>query len=221
MIKNKIRRILRPHDKLSFLSKLHPNAEILDVGCGNNSPLLVKNILPNAKYTGIDIGDYNQEYKEYADSYIITTPEKFPNTIFQFNNAFDAVISAHNLEHCNDREATLNAMLGAVKPGGLIFITFPCDKSISFPHRNGTLNYFDDKTHKADPPDYSWVLKIIEKNQFEITYTIQYSKPWFDWVRAALNEYASKIFNFEPKENWAFYGFETIIWAKKINKFIS
>jgi len=112
------RTFVNRHDKSAFLHQLKPDARILDVGCGNNSPFYTKNILPECVYTGLDIGDYNQSQPNLADQYVVTTPAKFAEAIYAFNEAFDAVISTHNLEHCDDRDMTVDAMLGAVSPGG-------------------------------------------------------------------------------------------------------
>lgn len=213
---NKFRRLVRPHDKFSFVSKLSPRSYIFDIGCGNDSPFHIKSILPLSNYTGLDIGNYNQKSESFADTYILTTPEYFSKEIQNFHCRFDAVISTHNLEHCNNRNATLLAMLDAVKTGGQIYISFPCDKSINFPHRIETLNYYDDISHIGLPPDYNQILEILLSKRFEIIYTVKYNKPFFDYIRAALNENFSKIFRFNPKANWAYYGFESIIWARKL-----
>ena len=77
---------------------------ILDVGCGNNSPFHTKTVLPNCNYYGIDICDHNQTKPLLADLYIITTPDNFSFEISKYSNHFDAVISNHNLEHCDDRK---------------------------------------------------------------------------------------------------------------------
>ena len=125
---------VRPNGKVDFLSSLPDNASILDVGCGNNSPYRVKRIVPNSKYTGIDIGDYNQTKPNKADNYIITTAESFNNEISKFSDKFDAVISSHNIEHCNNREENLEAMLNSLKIGGKIFLSFPCSQKEEPPH---------------------------------------------------------------------------------------
>ena len=62
-----VKKILRPNGKDAFLMSLPRAAEILDVGCGNNSPFRTKKILPKCIYTGIDIGDYNQSKPNLAD----------------------------------------------------------------------------------------------------------------------------------------------------------
>ena len=50
----------RPGNKRDFLNGIRNGASVLDIGCGNSSVLRIKAIKPDVKYTGIDIGDYNQ-----------------------------------------------------------------------------------------------------------------------------------------------------------------
>ena len=68
-MKNFIRNIINPYNFDTFLRGLPKKSIILDVGCGNNSPRRVKNILPNSYYIGIDIQNYNQQSEEFADEY--------------------------------------------------------------------------------------------------------------------------------------------------------
>ena len=65
----------------------------------------------------------------------------------------DAVISAHDLEHC-DRDAIERDAV--VKPEG--YLSFPTEKSVDFPKRGGGMNYYADKTHKDKPPEFNWVI---------------------------------------------------------------
>ncbi len=131
-------------------------------------PYSTKQILPRCTYTGINVGDHNQTKPNLADRYIIAEPTTFACEIAKFTNTFDAVMSSHNLEHCNDRNGTLRAMLGALKPGGLIFMSFPCESSTRFPKRKGCLNYYDDETHKYAPPEFNEVRGELDNQGFEI-----------------------------------------------------
>ena len=150
--------------KTAFLNKLKNDAKILDVGCGNDSPIRTKIILPNCKYTGIDIENYNQSLNpvNVADKYIMTNSKNFSKSISQINELFDAIISTHNIEHCEERELVLKNMCDKIKPGGLLYLTFPSEDTIEFPSRNGTLNYYDDNTHLYNPPEFNEVLKILK-----------------------------------------------------------
>jgi len=211
-----IKILLRSKGKTRFLMSLPREASILDVGCGNNSPFIIKKILPTCSYTGIDVGDYNQTQPIIADDYIVTSPMNFAKTIFDLPKKYDAVISSHNLEHCDDRDATLSAMLSALKIGGKIYLSFPCEQSVFFPSRNGTLNYYDDPTHKLIPPAIEDIFRIMKKNRLKINYSIVNYKPKILWFFGFLNEPFSKMLNKNLLGTWEYYGFESIIVATKI-----
>ena len=87
----------------SFLKTINPSSKILDIGCGNDSPKKVKTILPNCYYIGLDIEDYNQKSKSYADEYYIVNENKFNKKIASFKN-LDVIISYHNFEHVNNEK---------------------------------------------------------------------------------------------------------------------
>ena len=207
--------LLRKNGKISFIVKLDKNSTILDVGCGNNSPYRIKKLLPDCHYTGLDIDNYNQSKPNLANSYILTTPSEFASEIRNFNNTFDAVISSHNLEHCDDRDAVLLAMLNSLKVGGVIYMSFPCEKSVGFPSRTGTLNYYDDETHKFSPPKFKEILQILNKSGFEIQYASKNYSPLILRTIGFMLEPISKVKNKLMRGTWEYYGFETIIIAKK------
>jgi SAM-dependent methyltransferase len=206
---------LRSRGKIAFIASLNPNCKILDVGCGNNSPYLVKSLLPQCDYTGIDIGDYNQLSSGFADRYIITSPADFSKSISELAGQFDAVICSHNLEHCNDRIATLLAMLHSLKPGGRIYLSFPSEQSLLFPKRRGTLNYNDDATHKNLPPDFRVVKELIELHDFYFDFTTINYRPLILRIVGLIFEPISSLFGKVILGTWEYYGFETIIWAKR------
>jgi SAM-dependent methyltransferase len=214
-IRTRAKLLMRPHDKFAFLNRLPRNAQILDVGCGNNSPNFVKSILPGCRYTGVDIGDYNQTLPNLADEYLLTTPEKFPELLNGLRSRFDAVISAHNIEHCDNRSDTFTATIDAVKPGGFLYLAFPSSATVTFPSRRGCLNYFDDPTHKGTPPDFDKIVGTIEARDFAIEYSAKNYQPAVDWIRGWLNEPRSRRQNALMAGTWAYYGFESIVWARR------
>jgi SAM-dependent methyltransferase len=203
------------HSKQSFIEQLAPGSRILDVGCGNNSPFFTKELAPKCHYTGIDVGDYNQTMPNAADKYIVTTPDRFASTIEEIDGKYDAVVSAHNLEHCFERERVLAAMLNAVRPGGYIYLSFPCEESVVFPSRQGTLNYFDDPTHQAPPPDYSAILEEITATGFEIIFSTPKYKPAIHWFVGWVRENITRSTQCATYTTWTYYGFESVIWAKR------
>jgi SAM-dependent methyltransferase len=218
LIKQYIDIFLRPDGRASFLAKLPSNACILDVGCGNNSPYKTKKILPKCVYVGIDVGDYNQIKPNLADEYIVTDGNKFTSEIAKFNNRFDAVISCHNLEHCDDRTGTLLAMLQSLKVDGQIFLSFPSEASVAFPNRVGTLNYYDDLTHKESPPSFEYIIQLLNCNKFEIIFSSKSYRPRLLAILGLFFEPLSCLTRKKLAGTWEYWGFESIIKAKKFSK---
>lgn len=205
--------------KESFLKsfKGSSNIKILDIGCGNDSPIFTKGILNDAYYVGVDIDDYNQNSSSVADEYILVSPENFASAIEKYNGEFDIIISSHNLEHCDDRARVLTAISKALKIGGRVYLSFPCFASVEFPKRDGTLNYYDDPTHKYTPPDFTDVIVDLAKGGLKVVYACtRYQSP-VRWMIGATTESESNYQSALKAETWAFWGFETIIWAQKNN----
>jgi SAM-dependent methyltransferase len=211
-----IRKIIEPkYCKSRFLKRINHKGKLLDVGCGNNSPYRIKTKYPDIIYTGIDVGDYNQTKPNIADNYIVVKPENFAEAIDNMQELFDTIISSHNLEHCNDRDRTLDAMIKVLSPGGYLYLSFPTEESINFPPRKGTLNYYDDPTHKDKPPEYDKIISKLKANNMEILFADKSYKPLFGYLRGLLLEWKSKKDKRLKPGIWAYWGFETIIWAKK------
>jgi SAM-dependent methyltransferase len=212
-----ILKIVQPkYHKSMFLRIINHNGNLLDVGCGNDSPYYIKTKYPDIKYTGIDVGDYNQTKPNLADNYIVVKPEEFSETIANLPELFDTVISSHNLEHCNDREKTLDAMVKVLSPGGYLYLSFPTEESINFPGpRKGTLNYYDDLTHKDKPPKYDKIISALKTNNMQIVFAKKSYKPFFLYLIGFFLEWKSKRDKEVKNWTWAYWGFETIIWAKK------
>jgi SAM-dependent methyltransferase len=188
----------------------------LDVGCGNNSPCIIKALCPEIFYVGIDIGNYNQTETNLADEYVISSPDEFADSLANLGKRFDAVLSSHNLEHCNHREKTLEAMIKILKPHGDILLLFPSEKSVEFPSRRGTLNYYDDETHRDKPPIFKDVLEKFKSSRMKIIFAKKSYRPLFLYLMGLLQEHYSKKQKQVLLGTWAYWGFESVIWAKKV-----
>lgn len=208
---------LRPRGKLGFLRSLPPRARILDVGCGNDSPRDAKILRPDLVYHGLDVADYNQTDApdRYADTYRLVRPDDFASAISGFG-PMDAIVSAHNLEHCNDPQAVLQAMMAALAPGGRLYLAFPCEASARFPHRRGTLNFFDDASHQH-VPHWQSILDALRGGGFELEFVRQRYRPALLATIGLGLEPLSMLArrNMPASSTWALYGFESIIWARK------
>lgn len=211
-------KILSPNSKLDFLTRFNSDAKILDVGCGNNQAIAIKSVLPNCHYTGIDISDYlnSEETKKLMDEFIITSPEIFDKAILNLEGKFDAIICAHNIEHVNSRTLVLNAMAEKLSLNGYLYLSFPTSKSVNFPRRKGSLNYYDDPTHKGLPPDPDEIIKILQKKGCKVTFLSRRYRPGLMLLRGLINEPISCLKKQKMPGTWDLYGFETIIHFKKI-----
>jgi SAM-dependent methyltransferase len=199
----------------SFLSKSKKSPRVLDVGCGNGSSIFIKTIIPSASIYGLDICDYNQteESKKLYENYILTSPDNFHLVIEDFNENFDLIISNHNIEHCNNPHHTFSAMVDKLAPGGRLFIATPSISSVNFPSRDGTLNFYDDKTHKH-PVDL-WELFENNRQCIDCIFYSKNYRPFFWSIVGLINEFFSKLRKKNMLGTWDYYGFEQIIWIKK------
>jgi hypothetical protein len=93
-------------------------------------------------------------------------------------------------------------------------MSFPNKDSVNFPHRNGTLNFYDDKTHLT-PPDLEKILNRMKKNGIKIKFCRKAYKPFVLWLLGMIVEPISKKKNKVLRGTWQFYGFETVIWGIK------
>ncbi len=168
--------------KQSFLLGLKgKNARVLDVGCGNNSPQGTKFYAPDIYYAGVDVGNYNNSKDSIAmaDEYHVFTPDGFAEGIESLKGMFDAAISSHNIEHCSRPEETVRAVCRKIKQGGKLYFSFPNSDSVYFPHRKGTLNFYDDNTH-VYVPDMDKILGILKEEGMEIIKAVKgYRPPYY------------------------------------------
>ncbi|MBK6005768.1 methyltransferase domain-containing protein [Ramlibacter ginsenosidimutans] len=207
---------LRPRGKLAFLRSLPPGAHVLDVGCGNNSPRDAKILRPDLVYHGLDVSDYNQgDSLRYADTYKVVASADFAGAIRHFEGQVDAVVSSHNLEHCEDPDGVLKAMAAALRPGGCLYLAFPCEASVRFPRRRGTLNFFDDNTHR-EVPSWSAVVSELIASGLQTDIACPRYRPFVLATMGLLLEPASWLAGRNlPGATWALYGFESIIWGSQ------
>lgn len=65
---------------------------------------------PDLAYTGLDVGDYSQQDSiRYAEAYMVVPPTEFADAIAAHAGQMDAVVSSHNLEHCDNPAAATAA----------------------------------------------------------------------------------------------------------------
>lgn len=206
-----------PFGLYNFLGTCARNGHLLDVGCANGSPIRLLSILPTATYTGIDITQSNAAVFFGKHNYwYCPDPAHFASHIKALPTLYDIIISNHNLEHCNDQEATLTAMSNKLAPGGRMYIAVPSLGSINFPTRQGTLNYYDDPTHKGTPPDTHKICRSLENCGMTVLVHQPSYKPLLPFIIGSIQERDSKQTSQIMSGTWAYYGFESIIWATRL-----
>lgn len=202
--------------KSIFLRSIPMSGRLMDVGCGNNSPRKIKSARPDLSYVGIDIADPAAAKTPGEMTFILADPQNFASKIREAGDDFDAVLSSHNLEHCIDPEAVVIAMTGALKRGGRLYLSLPCEESVRFPSRQGTLNFYDDPEHR-NPIPFEWLLALIRSNGMQIVSAVRRHRNPLLFFLGLICEPFSALLNRQAPfgATWALYGFESIIVAKK------
>lgn len=95
-----------------------------------------------------------------------------------------------------------------------MYLAFPSENSTRFPHREGTLNFYDDKTHSWIP-EYGRILRCMKAQGMEVVFARKQYQPLFYFFRGLLNEPKSRRTHKVLMGTWALWGFETVIWARK------
>jgi SAM-dependent methyltransferase len=147
---SKILKINSGQPKLAVLKSIsNERFKLLDIGCGNNSCKYIKSVFPYCYYAGVDKYDgYNtdQESIMLQDAFYKIDLEHDGLHEIPDNN-FDVVLVVHVIEHLLKGNDIIQAAVKKLKPGGIIYIEWPHERSISFPSMRDTLNFFDDDTH--------------------------------------------------------------------------
>jgi len=134
---------------------LPPDAAVLDVGCHGFHQV--------TKARSLGRGDCHHSGVDYC------VPEEVPQG-FTFRKAdlnwepipfpddsFDLVVASHIIEHLDDGVAFFGECLRVVKPGGLLYVEAPSERSLwlpSMPFQRDSffsISFFDDPTHRLRP----------------------------------------------------------------------
>lgn len=199
-------------NKFSILLKLDKHSFILDIGCGNHSPILIKSILPNSNYTGIDIDYYNldENDKLAADNLFIFPKESFFESIESIDNKFDLILVTHLIEHLDNPNLLFRAASKLLKTNGMLLITTPNINTINFPSSKGTLNYYDDKTHVDMPILFNHVYDYCKSNNLIISKYKLGSTSFFSKIIGIPFELIRKVLRKNIFTTWSYWGFEDI-----------
>jgi len=194
------------------LTKASPR--ILDIGCGNGSPTLTKRWFPGCHYAGADIQRYNLSAADDAAM----------DEFFQLGEdgsgydaipeaSYDFVILNHVVEHMREPAPIVAKLCGKLKRGGLIWIAFPSERSLTLPHSvDETLNFCDDPTH-VYLPKVSEIAGILRMNDVMVLDEGRSHEGFWTTVADVVKlgkRLAKKLFtgNFSGRGMWYLLGFE-------------
>lgn len=212
----RLRAWLDPLSKARFVIGLASGANVLDVGCGNGSPSFFKRVNPSIRYTGLDIAEYGLDAADHAaaDELIFVPSERFAEGIAGLGARFDAVVSAHNLEHVEQPEAVLRGMCSVLRPTGRLYLSFPSPASAGFPSRGGSLNFHDDPTHRW-LPDLAVVRGVVERCGCRVVVSCRQNRPAIGRMLGAIEEPMSRWRGRVMSFTWYYWGFESVVIAER------
>jgi len=161
-------RLLKKYSKkISFSGE---NKNFLDIGCGNSSPLRFAYMFDkNYNYYGLDREEYNIRTadKSIGKIYSIDLEKQNIKEILK-NTKFSIINFTHVIEHLNNGYDVISQLREIQPKGGLLYIETPSPESITFKSTgSGTLNFFDDASHKKVYP-IDEIEKILIKNNYKI-----------------------------------------------------
>jgi SAM-dependent methyltransferase len=134
-----------------------PGSKLLDVGCGNHSPSIVKRHFPHVTYHGVDRENWNRDDGDVAciDRFFDLDLDDDGALDAVEDDAYDAVICNHVLEHLADPVRVAGQLATKLRSGGRIYLEVPSARSLDLPRAEhgwmgikGCLNFWDDPTHK-------------------------------------------------------------------------
>ena len=90
-----------------------------------------------------------------------------------------------------------------------MYLAFPSEKTARLPHRKGTLNFYDDKTHVWLPP-FGEVVANLRQNGLDVIHHVREYHPLiYVLLGAATEPYSAFKGRVGPfGGTWALYGFE-------------
>lgn len=146
---HKLLALVRPSTKIALIKRFtrdSPPQSILDIGCGVYSPTYFATAFPRSKYVGIDSNP--PLCPELPSGFQIIRADVTKTDLgFLADESFDLVVLSHVLEHLESGLSVVRLVCPKLRPGGTVFLAYPTAESVHFPHRRGTLNFYDDPTH--------------------------------------------------------------------------
>jgi SAM-dependent methyltransferase len=198
-----------------------PSPRILDIGCGNGSPSLTKRWFRGCHYAGADIQRYklsNEDVAAMDEFYQLGADGSGYDAIPEAS--YDFVILNHVIEHMREPGPIVAMLCRKLKPGGLMWIAFPSQRSLTLPHSvDETLNFYDDPTH-VYLPKVGEVADILGANGVNVLHAGRSREGFWTTIGdvAKLGKRAAKwLFTgkFSGRGMWYLLGFEDHVFGQR------
>jgi SAM-dependent methyltransferase len=188
-----VRKTLIP-TKLAPIRKIFRgrSVAVLDIGCGNESCQVTKRWLNVALYHGVDKEHWQghaDDYKRMDKVFFIDLDD--PNGLEQIpDETYDVVVMNHVIEHVLRGYEVVKDLLAKLRPGGVLYLETPSERTINYPSAIGFLNFYDDPTHKKLYPIVSVVEVAMTAGFQVVSYGVRR-----DWKRLVLLSPLAIIWN--------------------------
>ncbi len=155
--------------KYKFVALLGTGGKsVLEAGAANGSPEMFFRYCKGYEYDAVDITKecVSEKGMKLVNKFFIADLEK--DGLEEIPSGYyDYVTVAHVIEHLENGEEAVKNLSRKLKTGGLMYIEYPSEKSARFPSMKGTLNFYDDPTHKRFY-DIQALMSLLVNEGFEI-----------------------------------------------------
>lgn len=187
--------------------------KMLDIGCGNHSPTMTKNINSKIYYVGVDIDKYNINAADLVASdeiYFFDKDVFFGKINAEIGHQFNYMVCAHVIEHLPNKDLLFQTIKKKLVSGGKCFITTPNINSVNFPSSRFTLNYFDDVTHVEMPVTFQQVYDLCLKNNLRICMFHLRNRSVISYLLGLIVEPFRMLLKRNLPFTWSYWGFEDL-----------
>lgn len=132
------------------------DGKVLDVGCFGFNQYKFSQSLGLTKHVHFGI-DYSEPFGQLPPGYTFRSVDLNVESIPFENDTFDLVVMSHVIEHLSNPINVFRECVRICKPGGLVYIVAPSERSLFMPgspfehDKFYSLSFYDDPTHLSRP----------------------------------------------------------------------